>query len=587
LLRLRKKKKEEIYDYVINRFKRLKQVRDIYDLKVKDWVKQYNSIVDIESETLSNIIVPYIWIQANTIKPRITASIFNTEEYLEITSKIKEYSSHERIIRDYLLYKLNDTNFREKIRVCINLALIYPAAWTKVVLNKNNDPIISIVDFFNVWCSFTYENGRDDIFHRIETNMHNLKKYESEGIYENVDETEESLIDTEIPQLQAEIAGYFLGLDKHVIIEPQQYQQKGALQKAEILEWWGKYDINDDGFLEDIIVSIKNRKKGIRIDNNTYEGQAPLFPIRIIRNQKLIYGKVVAQVLESQQNELNTLRRQRIDFNNLILRAPLKARRTADIDWEDLFIAPDKIWKMDDPNDVVPIQFPNIPQTGYMEETYDKQDMQQAVGAVDPLMGMSPGGRQTATGMTILTSEGATRMKDYVIDVSEDIMKLTNFIIYVLKKFKKEKKEVISRLNIQKWDELTKDDLKEKYTIKTNITNVITNTDLRIQLLINLLNIGGKIPGVNVAEFFRQILNLAEVKSVDKILSPEEKEIEKDIVTQRNIEAEENRKKELKKTGIESPETKILGGGLEPIVPGLGTVIKNPILEAIKGMGGK
>ena len=370
------------------------------------------------------------------------------------------------------------------------------------------------------------------------------------------------------------------GLDK-----VRESAEAKRMQKVEILEWWGSYDINDDGFDEKIIVSIGNREVGLRID--VYEDRIPFFPIRVGKNTRTIYGRPLAQQLEMLQEELNELRSKRYDILDRTLKLMFKARRTSLIDWNTLFGAPGNVLLMDDIHeDLEIVEQKPVPASAYEEESITRADIEFVTGARD-YSGI--GTRGTATGVNAILSESATRFRSIVDDVVEDTLDLVEYVFLMIKKYST-KKESIKILNSQDWITITSEELAANYRVKIGISNITTpNKEMRIQLFINLLNVIGRIEGmVNIKEFIRTILNEADIRNVDAILdeSPAKQKRARMLEAARKIK----KKKEPVIPGMGGVIERIAGDGGNilgaPLAPASPQTVTSPLVNIITGMQG-
>ncbi|MEM5807067.1 MAG: hypothetical protein QW474_01620 [Candidatus Aenigmatarchaeota archaeon] len=603
MIKLKKDKEIEIVEWVKTHFQELYNTRLLIDELVEENIYKYNFLYEefkpedernefnYENEYekwKSKITVPVIFTQVKTIRPRIIASLFNSPDYIDISCDDINISPFLPNIRQYLLSKLNKARFREKVKLAVSDALIYPCGWLKMTLNSHNEPQLYRIPYYNVWTSLIYNPsiGLPEVYHRTETDLNTLYLQEKNGVYHNIENVKDVAFPTDISNFEKRLFGYHLGLSS---IEVAKISKRPASYKPiEILEWWGKFDINDDGIDEDIVVTLANREVCIRIDLNPYKF-IPFFPIRLIKEENLIYGKTLAQLLNTFQEELSFNRRARLDFSSLVINPPLKIRRTADIDLATLFLAPGHLIEVDERDDVDFFTIGNIQPTMLTDDALINQDIQAVSGVSDVLRGISPS-RQTATGLSILTSESATRLRDYVMDIAEDLVNIIQKFALWLKKYKKDDDAIIMRYNAQKWKEIPEEYL-ENFDFKINISNIMFNKDLRLQLLLNLLNVIGRLPNVNIYPLIEQILDLADIKNIDQIIKPlSESEVSRRVVAKRNIETERKRQKELIKQERATQEIiRNTGGGMlpTPIVPTLQNIITNPFIELIKNLGGK
>ena len=109
------------------------------------------------------------------------------------------------------------------------------------------------------------------------------------------------------------------------------------------------------------------------------------------------YGQSAVDIIHDLQHEVNTQRNQRVDNVSMILNKMWKVRRGADIDDEDLVSRPNGIIKVNNPEDVVPFEQGEIPQSALQSESMSNQNMQNALGTTAIVRGADGGDDQTAT----------------------------------------------------------------------------------------------------------------------------------------------------------------------------------------------
>ena len=109
------------------------------------------------------------------------------------------------------------------------------------------------------------------------------------------------------------------------------------------------------------------------------------------------YGQSAVDIIHDLQHEVNTQRNQRIDNVSMILNKMWKVRRGADIDDEDLVSRPNGIIKVNNPEDVMPFEQGEIPQSALQSESMSNQNMQNALGTTAIVRGADGGDDQTAT----------------------------------------------------------------------------------------------------------------------------------------------------------------------------------------------
>ena len=133
------------------------------------------------------------------------------------------------------------------------------------------------------------------VAHRKVVTVDYLKRKEKEGIYKNVDKVIEGAGDD--LQYNQTLDYYLKPYKKQEI---QNDSPDKARKKVLLYECYTKYDINDDGILEDVIITVANNTI-LRVQENLYH-RPPFFVISPILEPYQIWGKGFADVLKDLQD---------------------------------------------------------------------------------------------------------------------------------------------------------------------------------------------------------------------------------------------------------------------------------------------
>lgn len=101
------------------------------------------------------------------------------------------------------------------------------------------------------------------------------------------------------------------------------------------------------------------------------------------------YGIGIPRSVEYLQLELNTTRNQRIDYNSMALRRMWKLRKGCGLTPKDMIWRQNGILAVDNMDDIQEIQVADIPATAFANGSVIKQDMRDATGCHDIIMGLS------------------------------------------------------------------------------------------------------------------------------------------------------------------------------------------------------
>lgn len=536
---------KELLAFINKRHNLMRDKRKDKDADVKRWLDLYNSIAEEKDyDWESNLFVPYVYSMLQTALPRVNASLFGSNQKVSVEAQTEEFVHSENKIAKYIDQKLNQMKLRKKARDINSASLKYPYAVAKVrwrfetdtyrvkeypkIFGKPikvfgpqdvekssvtyDDPDFEHIPWDEFWIdpdATCIENARDCI-HRTIKDYNHLKIKEAEGIYMNVEKLKDSKppIDVDLFVKEAVDGDYYDQTDK-------------GYNEVEVKEWYGAYDINGTGELEHIIVFIGNGKNILRVvENDNYRKMKPFKLFRAFPEEGSIYGKCLPQILESLQNELNDVRNARMDNIKLVLRKTYKVLSDADIDLGQLFSGPGNVIFMDNMDDVQEMEFKNI--ISAMEEGNIKNDMQQVSKITDYNMGTS-GGRginSTATGISIITAETASGFKEMVENLKDDYIELIDMMFIMMKQEKTD--DEVLRLyerGESKFDKVTLEELQGDYYFRINLKSLSANKQLEQQQYVNLLNILGRFPNINVRALIRTILEKFEVKNIEEIMN--------------------------------------------------------------------
>lgn len=136
----------------------------------------------------------------------------------------------------------------------------------------------------------------------------------------------------------------------------------------ELLEWWMKYDLDGDGIDEECQIIIANRQVVVRaVPNPYYHQKRPLVKVCFAKVPHEWYGIGLIEPVISLINQLITVRRQRLDNVTMILNRMWKVRASADIDPTKLVASPNGVILVDNMDDIMPLDIPDVTQSSYQD----------------------------------------------------------------------------------------------------------------------------------------------------------------------------------------------------------------------------
>jgi hypothetical protein len=173
---------------------------------------------------------------------------------------------------------------------------------------------------------------------------------------------------------------------------------------AEVFEYW-----------EDDRLVVVASGVVLRDEPNPFDCKKKPFVVLVDQiDDQSFYGIGEVEPIEGLQKELNTLRNQRMDFNNITLNPVWKVLPNAVTDLNDVQFTPNHKIQMNtgDPNALAPVVMPQAPQTSYKEEDSIRLDLQTITGVTDYSRGSDAAKmNDTATGISLIQEAANERFK--------------------------------------------------------------------------------------------------------------------------------------------------------------------------------
>jgi len=360
-----------------------------------------------------------------------------------------------------------------------------------------DQPDIMVINPYYFW----FDNEADDLDNikwaiKISyKNKRELLRLQEQGVYENIDDLN---------------PGDFQEIQSHLDID-----KSFNTDKIELLEYW----------TEERVITIANRRTIIRNDPNPLISQRLPFLFAVVDEEidDVVPDSETMSIKELQE-ELNTIRNQRMDNVNKILRRTWRADPYSSITKADITNEPDEII-FAGKDEIEPFNIPDVTMSAYREEENVKNDMQAATGVTDFVMGRASNSlNNTATGITSVIEQANARF-DTMIKLLEQ-----NLIVDMIKLFIEFNQSFISEdVVIRISDEptalafktVTPEEIAGQFVVKANPATFLNKAVERqqdTQLLQVLANFAQAVPGINFAPLLKHIVKLFEIPNPDAII---------------------------------------------------------------------
>ena len=322
-------------------------------------------------------------------------------------------------------------------------------------------PVVEVLDFEDVVFPLRSANlqpplsanplGASYVSRLCVENLDSIKRHKRSGVYD-------LLTDEDLDKIEASQSSIGTGQPEEKSKEQKDTpDQTGFLHSKrtdrQIVEWYGPWDVDGDGFDEECILWIARDAKVLlraRILNEVYPGVPATRPIESdsftpVPNR--IYGMGLLEMLESFQDAMQALLNQHIDWGTVVNTPWFFYRASSGMKPEVISPAPGEGIAVDNPQDV---NFPQFPQRGDAFTINTMTMLQQFVERItaksDVSFGRVPAGKASAyrtTGTTqLLLGQSDARTEQILRRLFHLLARIYRFMHRLNQKFLPDKKEV-------------------------------------------------------------------------------------------------------------------------------------------------
>lgn len=509
--------------YISELFEATKRWRQPYEDRWKKFYKIYRSFRD---QTLypfkSSLFVPYTFSIVESVVPKMLGMIFNTRPIISVQARQGASMDLATVMERLLEYQLDDERleFFSKNLEFFKECAVYGTSFLKVIPKFLDDDLVSFnyidaepIDLFNVFPDYRAKSIRrmKYIIQLSYMDLEELKTLESQGFYKNVGEVEnyiESMINVDL---------YKKGRLTDIGIMDE-YGFQADRKIIEVLEYWDR----------DKIYTIGAKKVILKEEDNPFDGLLPFVMARYVPVQHELYGIGIPEIANDLQEELNTVRNQRMDNVNLIINRMFIANKYADINLDQLVSYPGNVILTNDINAIQALDTRDITKSAYMEEEIIKHDLDNATGEFMYMRGAPPERRETATGIVRL-QQAATARFDTIVKLLEFtvIRHLAKMFLWLDYQFlpKEELQKILGeedyqKLNAEAFYGQPVDVMLKQYNFQPMGSSTTAIKEVRIQQTMQAYKLFQNDPMINQVELKKMVLDVLEIKNQSKLLVP-------------------------------------------------------------------
>lgn len=504
------------------------------------WKRSYNNYRGIIDQTAypwrSKLHVPWSFTVVETIIPKVFA---RDPKWRAIARNPDFTADGPRTIQDLLSYQWSKMDMRIKMYDYIKDSLIYSKAFAKVgwnfqtktktimepVVGENDkitfkkvvkgaieydDPTVDIVDPYDIYIdpdSTTSGYGGDCryMIHRKTMTLDDIKQNPN---YENVDKIKRG----------GYAETYMDKQSRHNNNTPQKDKHNDLI---EILEYWEK----------DRLIVIADRSVVLRDTPNPYSFKDfPFVELDDYRDPHKLYGQSELSVIDPLQREVNSIRNQRRDYDNLALNPVVRMIPGTLRNPNSATMAPGNVWMVSDLSSMDVFTLPQLQGSSSEIEDRTARDIKMSVAIDEIGIGLLPEGsaRRSATEVVTAQSMAGKRFAIKIALLEESVKKIGELVFALNQQFLDQEKliQVVGQRGATEWVKFTPEDIRGEYMIAIETGSMLPKDEIAarqeaVQLLQYITPIIGPVIKTNPAVILpviRMVLDTFELPGKQEIL---------------------------------------------------------------------
>lgn len=571
-LQRRKYKQSEITQEIKDIFAYYDSYRQQFEERAIENYKKFIGYLEEAEEGRSNLHIPKTFEILDTIRARFLSSFFDQRPYIEFTTMpeagdIRSMLTGEdkaEVAASFVDEQLEKNDVRTVYSDFVTSMLIFPAAFLSVgwryeqadIKRKTKAPVvdrfgsytgewkwdivestetiwddneIANVDFFDFWGDPDNPDLDDAraVFHRefitigeLENKLKLLEKV-GDGIVYPVNISDINAYSRQEDRGRnrrlSAVGITSFGNDPFKNSNSKEMNDK---QQVEILHYWE----------DDRHTMLLNRNTVIYDGANPYwrHRKIPFVKANFERITGEFYGLSAVDIIKPMQDEVNTMHNQRMDNVSLLVNRMWKRLRGSDVRDDQLISRSGNVIDVDNMEDIMPIDMPDIPQSAFVSEEKLNMDMQRALGTPANIRGATAEGDQTATESSI-TAEGAQTRFGAKISIFQDkgIKRMAYLMDMNNQQFICDERAArIDPEDRNSWQSIAPDDLIGEFDYRpaTSSIEAAANKALRREQLSEILGflLQAQVPFINYQKLVKQWLQEFDIDNPEKFLIPEQ-----------------------------------------------------------------
>lgn len=475
---------------VTDRFARARDYRitsqdEIWKRSYKNWRGELDSSI---YPWRSKLFIPWSFTVVETIIPRVFA---RDPKWRAISRNPDFDPDAPAVVSDLLTYQWRRMGMRIKMYDYIKDSLMYAKGFAKVTWNfktktktimepvvgkddeisfkkvtksdiEHDDPLIDVIDPADIYVDpdATTSGYGGDAKYMIHRKTVDIEELRNNPNYKNVDKVE-----------SADYADAYM--DKLMRYRDDIPQRDKHNNLVEILEYWE----------QDRLVVIANRSVVLRDSPNPYHHkQIPFVELDDYRDPHRLYGQSELSVIDPLQREINSIRNQRRDYDNLALNPVIQMVPGTLRNPNSAVMAPGNVWMVSDLNSIGTFQLPQLQGTATDIERQTAGDIKMATAIDEIGIGLLPDNPQRRSATEVVTSQqSAGKRFSMKIALLEDAVQKMGELVFALDQQFLDKERVIQIVGedgANNWVKLSPEDIRGEYYIEIETGSMLPRDEI-------------------------------------------------------------------------------------------------------------
>lgn len=545
-------------ELVKDRFNRSESFRQTDQEQI--WKRSYNNWRGVLDKSLypwrSKLFIPWSFTVVETIIPKVFARDPKWRAISRDPTPGKDDASQQEepglklstpdeasVVNNLLGYQWSNMGMRLKMYDYIKDSLMYSKGYAKVTWNfqtkthttmepevdkddvitfkevkknkvSSDDPNVEIIDPFDIYVD-PDATSLDNATYVIHRKLVPFAGVKSNVNYKNIDQIKMAKDKTS--------AGRAIdnNLNNQTRFDDAAPTVDNYKEEVEILEYWE----------EDRLIVLANRTVVLRDTPNPYSHKKlPFVELDDYRDPHKYYGQSELSVIDPLQREINAIRNQRRDYDNLQLNPVIRMVPGTLRNPNSAVMAPGNVWMVSDLNSMDTFTLPALQGTSKDIEQQTAQDIQRAVAIDEIGIGLLPSGsaRRSATEVVTATSMAGKRFAVKIALLEEAVKKIGELVFALNQQFLDQERviQIVGQRGGQEWLRLSPDDIRGEFYIDIETGSMLPKDEIAarqeaVQLLQYITPIISPVipsnPGI-ITPIIRMVLDTFELPGKQDIL---------------------------------------------------------------------